>query len=428
MKNIDNMGKKITAGDGLHVYGSFGRGVDYTVRLVLKMKDEVDGDMLRDALRKTEQRYPYFSVHLCKNDTEYYYEANPAPIALLHTDRQITLNAPESNGHVWAVCYQDNRLFLDFYHGIADGTGMYRVLATLLYYYCNARYGVTDHEGIFTLEDPILPEETIDPLDLLPVMDLSKMPAQKRDAAFLITDDGGAKPCAPIITDIEIPESAFVRFSSASDASPGTMVSLLFTRAIDARYPNREKMIKAGYVVNGRPMLHAPASHHNCITTMRYDYSERLKNMSFDRQCTALRGMTFVQSDEDYVQKSMTVMSSVYKGFLAMPGPVEEKEKAFGQMMAGGRQFITHVVSYVGQWKQKAIGSYIDEFWTHVPAAIEFASEISAINGKIGLSIHQKFEDDELMELFFRQLEENGIPYTLKAKISPDVPHFQKPE
>ncbi|MBR3245293.1 MAG: hypothetical protein IKF90_21795 [Parasporobacterium sp.] len=427
MENINSISKKITIGDSLHVYGSLGRGIDYTVRLALRLRDEVDEDMLREALNKTEKRYPYFSVHLSKNDTEYYYEENPAPISLLHTDRQISLNSPESNGHVWAVCYQGDRLFLDFFHGIADGTGMYMVLATLLYYYCNARYGVTDHEGIRTLEDPILPEETVDPLDLLPVVDLTKLPQQTREPAFLIADDGGAKPCASTITDIEIPESAFVRFSSASDASPGTMVSLLLTRAIDARYPQREKIIRGGYVVNGRPMMHAPKSHHNCVTMVRYDYSERLKNMPFETQCTALRGITFVQSDEEYVQKAMTFISSRNRAILAMPGSVEEKTKTFGRMIEVGRLFTTQIVSYVGQWKQKAVGAYIEEFWTHVPSANDFTTEISAINGKIGLSIHQTFEDDKLMNLFFRQLEENGIPYTLKAKMMSDVAFFQKP-
>ena len=328
---------------------------------------------------------------------------------------------------MWAVCYQGDRLFLDFYHGIADGTGMYMVLATLLYYYCSARYGVTDHEGIRTLEDPILPEETADPLDLLPSIDLSKLPQQTREPAFSVVDDGRAKPCEPTITDVEIPESAFVQFSSASDASPGTMVSLLLSRAIDARYPKREKEIKGGYVVNGRPMLHALKSHHNCVTTVCYDYSERLKNMPFNRQCTALRGITFLQSDEDYVRKAMTVISSRYRAVLAMPCSAEEKMKVFGQMMAGGRKFRTHIVSYVGQWKQAAVGRYIEEFWTHVPTAVDFTTEISAINGKIGLSIHQTFEDDKMLELFFSQLEENGIPYALKAKMTSDVAHFQKP-
>ena len=62
---------------------------------------------------------------------------------------------------------------------------------------------------------------------------------------------------------------------------------------------------------------------------VRYDYNERMKNMPFERQCTALRGITFMQSDEDYVQKMMAVVSSRNRAILAMPGSVEEKAKAF---------------------------------------------------------------------------------------------------
>ena len=42
-----------------------------------------------------------------------------------------------------------------------------------------------------------------------------------------------------------------------NDASPGTMISILFARAIDALYPEREKIIMSRYSVNARPMLHA---------------------------------------------------------------------------------------------------------------------------------------------------------------------------
>ena len=77
-------------------------------------------------------------------------------LVLFHTSESVTLNSFESNYHIWAVCYQDDRIHLDISHGITDGTGMYTVLATLLYYYCVERYGLTDHTGIRTLEDPIL--------------------------------------------------------------------------------------------------------------------------------------------------------------------------------------------------------------------------------------------------------------------------------
>ncbi|HAG70078.1 MAG TPA: hypothetical protein DCL38_08915 [Lachnospiraceae bacterium] len=65
---------------------------------------------------------------------------------------------------------------------------MYMLLSTLLYYYCSLRYGVTNHTGIRTLEDPVKPEEYLDPPDNLPQVDLS---GPQPEAAFTLLSDGG---------------------------------------------------------------------------------------------------------------------------------------------------------------------------------------------------------------------------------------------
>ena len=141
--------KELTRGDVLHVYGSFGLNMDYTVRLCVRMKDEINGEMLSEAVRNTSKRYPYLSLQMKRNENRVYYEDNPKEIALINDNKRISLNSEESNYHVWAVCYRDDFIYLDIYHGLLDGTGMYMVLSTLLYEYCSRRYGVTDHKGIF---------------------------------------------------------------------------------------------------------------------------------------------------------------------------------------------------------------------------------------------------------------------------------------
>ena len=50
---------KLPIGDTMHIYASLESGVDYTVRLQVRMQDPIDGQLLRDALQKTEKRYPY---------------------------------------------------------------------------------------------------------------------------------------------------------------------------------------------------------------------------------------------------------------------------------------------------------------------------------------------------------------------------------
>ena len=45
-------------------FGALALGHEYTVRFGLKLSDEVNGDMLMQAVKKTHLRYPYLSVTL----------------------------------------------------------------------------------------------------------------------------------------------------------------------------------------------------------------------------------------------------------------------------------------------------------------------------------------------------------------------------
>lgn len=420
--------KQITTGDMMHVHGGFGAQVDYTVRTSVRLTDAVDPELLRRALDRTQRRYPYLSLRLKRGEDAYAYEENPLPVALLHEDGRICLNAEETNFHVWAVCWWEDFIHFDVYHGATDGTGMYALLATLLYYYCAERYGVTDHEGIRTLEDEISPEETADPQDSLPQLDLSKLPAAPLEAAFTLETDGGLTPSGPTLWDVEIPEDVFVRFSSAHDASPGTMVSLLFARAIDALYPHRDKEIVSAYVVNARPMLHAEKTHHNCLSMALFRYSDRVRAMPLMRQCTVYRGMTFLQSDEERITAAMTENASRIRAAAQSAATLAEKKQVFAQMFNGGEGVLSFLVSYTGKWPFPALGEHIREFWTHPPNTFSLLVEIAAAGGKIFLSIQQRFREDTVRQAFLRQLEENGVPYTLRRAMPSDVAGIREPQ
>ena len=417
---------QVTSGDIMHMMGGFGLGLDYTVRMKLRLADEIDDDMLKNAVEKTQRRFHYLSLRMRKNDQEYYYEENPTPVTVINTDKRISLNSDQTNYHVWAVCYCEDRLYLDIYHGIADGTGMYMVLSTLLYYYCAQRYGVSDSTGIRTLEDPVLPDESTDPIDSLPQIDVSAVKRPPVVPAFSLVSDAGLTASEPVIYDIEMPEKVFVKFSSAHDASPGTMVSVLFSRAIDDLFPDRDKPLTNSYVVNARPMLGTPLTHHNCVGTVKFEYSDRIKSMPFDRQCTVHRGTTFIQSDADRVRNSLLYTSSMNKSVRMMPG-IEAKKQAYAKMLGGGRMLFTYMVSYIGKWKTAQLSPYVKEFWTHVPNANDLLTEIAAINGRIFLSVHQNFTEDIVIKSFVHQLDENSVPYTMKEPVKNDVAFFPEP-
>ena len=178
---------------------------------------------------------------------------------------------------------------------------MYTVLSTLLYYYGVECGTVMSPGNILTVEVPVGAKESSDPMDLMGESTFDAYVTPEAEAAFSLVANGGLTPAAATLWDIVIPEKAFIPFTSAHDASPGTMVSLLLARAIDRLYPDRKKKIVSAYVINARPMLDASQDSHNCLGMAFLPYSDRIKKLSFAAQCTAYRGMTILQSDKERV-------------------------------------------------------------------------------------------------------------------------------
>ena len=417
----------ITTGNLMHIYGSFAEKVDYTGRVTVRMYDPVDAGILARALDKTRQRYPYFSLQIRKNESEYYFEENPRPVTLHNTNGRIRLSAAETNYHLWAVCYYDDYIHLDTFHGMTDGIGMYHLLSTLLFYYCNERYGVEDSSGIRVLTDPVSPEETADPQDALPDVDLSQVEVSPWKEAFTLETDGGLTPAAPTLWDVVIPEEAFMRFTEANDSSPGNIVSLLFARAIDALYPAADKDIISAYVINARPMLNARESSQNCLGMALFDYEKRIKDKPMPVQCTIYRGKTFVQSDRDIVRSSVAISASRMRQVAKSSPGLSAKKESFGKMFSAGEGYISFLVSYVGKWPYTVLGKYIKEFWTHAPNTFSLMAEIAAVNGNFFISIQQRFREDCVREAFLDQLRENGIPCEVLRVVDCDIAYITEP-
>ena len=245
--------------------------------------------------------------------------------------------------------------------------------------------------------------------------------------AFSIIRDGGASRIEPMIYDIELPERAFVAFTSSSDASPGTMVSLLMLRALDTIYPVRTKPLIGTYVVNARPMLGAVGSYHNCISALDFVYEGKLRAMPFAHQTTAFRGITFLGSDEEKVQRNMAGFDWKVREILANCQSLEEKKSAFAQIRTAAVRRRTSIVSYSGPWAFPAIGQYIEELWVHAPSANNYLGELSAVNGKICLSLHLCSDSQNVVDYFFDELRKNEIPFEIKAVAPNDVPAFAEP-
>ena len=96
-------------------------------------------------------------------------------------------------------------------------------------------------------------------------------------------------------------------------------------------------------------------------------------------------------------------------------------------MFRGGEGTISFLVSYTGKWKHPALGGYMRELWAHPPNTFGLMVEIGAAGGKIFLTVQQRFREDTVRRAFLRQLEEHGVPYTLRRVMPGDTAAFPEP-
>ena len=397
------------------------------IRIRIRMRDLIDPDVLRHAVDSTMKRYPYFCVELQKKDGQYIFEENHRPVVITHSLHGVVLNSEESNYHMIAFCWQDNWIILDVFHGMTDGTGAYEVIRTLLYYYCSERYDIRlNDDGIRLVGDEISEEEWIDP-----VANRTDLPIPPRNemsnALNLVASANLENDHRHTVYSIAISEAEFMRFNLDNDGSPGTMVSLLLSRAIAKMYPDARDPIRITLCVNQRNALHTPLAHQSLVGGIMLEYKDKMRDWPLERQGTAYRGMVFAQNQEENVLMGVANQAGITRMILSKESDQERLGAASYIYSLAGR-VITATVSYVGKANYREAEQYIRDFrlWTS-SATNGLTVEISAVNGRFTLDFLQTFSSSIFVNAFLKELEENEIVYDLQDVNELELPNINLP-
>lgn len=404
-----------------------------TYRITIKFKDMVDEEVLHEAVHLTMRRYPYFCVRLAIDEDALYFEDNPVPTPVLHTDGPIMLGGYETRGHLLAFCWWKNKVHLDVSHALSDGGGIYHLIQTFLYYYCSDYYDCElAHAGVWLAGDEIAEAEWSDPAREAISYQAESVIEKWHDRAFQIPDGGLVKlsdKC--IVYNIRISEKEFMRFNFSNDGSPGTIVALLLTRAIANLHPQTADPITIAMCVNQRRALGAPLAHQSLVGDVRLVYQDRMKDMPFDLQATCYRGMVVVQSDIDMVRKEVCEYQELMKVLEGLPS--HEARSAYCKELAAQKsQMLTATVSYVGKVDMGNAEYYVQEFHVLPSTALPSCTtpitlELSAVNGSFYVNFMQFFEGDAYLRAFIKQLRENDINYDVLYQEPTKYPGFVCP-
>lgn len=127
----------------------------YVFRVSVVMKEEVDPEVLQDALDVIAARFPTLTVRVRKGLFWDYMEKNDEMLFVQkETDYPCSPIKPtESRGYLLRVLYFNRKISLEVFHSLTDGTGAMEFLKTLVYQYLQYKKRDVRDDGLILLPE-----------------------------------------------------------------------------------------------------------------------------------------------------------------------------------------------------------------------------------------------------------------------------------
>ncbi len=130
----------------------------------VKLQDEVDVAVLREALNDVIVRFPAYKVTMKAGYSWHYLEEIDTPIDVYEYDGSVLepIKPKETNGYWFKVYYQKNTILLKMFHGLCDGFGAMGFFKCLLARYCALKGVEVDKSGLIDWQEEPTQEELED--------------------------------------------------------------------------------------------------------------------------------------------------------------------------------------------------------------------------------------------------------------------------
>lgn len=404
--------------------------VSFTVRILVKLKENVDRKLLNEAAQEAITRFPYFAVKVrVDEDGSFAFDHNENPIPVLpEENKRLVLGSDKTGGHLFAITYRDNCVWFNFSHSPCGAHGALFWIKSTLYQYMTKKYGEISAPADLKLPGKPVSEKEME----LP--DASKLPDDEpikrydgksskvglgRFIKFLLNPF--AKDC--YYYEIIIPTDKFIEYAKSIDGSPNTILAAFFFKTVARYFPPKPDDILSGRVADDyRDDIGANESYRDFTRLLHIMYTRDMENDPIEKLNRVARGGIILQMQPELSCERYRQVEEIHKGIDAQPDLKSKKKYAASHSLYRSDARDIFNVSYVGQTDWGGMEEYIDE--VHTITDGDFMLEANALKDKFCLCFQLINKDRKPVDLFCKVLEEEGIPYSIsemKVRYLPDI-------
>lgn len=260
------------------------------MRMEISLDHVIDADVLSRALNETVRVHPYLTWTVREEDGYFYFCESDRPAVLYTKDNAPAPGTADIGKQLVVFTYYDNKLCMEFFHGLMDGVASKRVMETLLYFYFSIRDGIDyKKDGIYS---EIADEDAkiyAEPFETRPDAESANTDENTDPDIFRFSDH---ETCdnRSMIQRIKIPSDRFMDFVHTNNTSPSVMFSVLICHAIRKLYPDDRRAIKVNIPVNLRDALGCTDTFRNATgDTALYFDTAQLNEARIEEECRIFR-------------------------------------------------------------------------------------------------------------------------------------------
>ena len=367
-----------------------------SMSVVLSLKEEVNGAVLKSVVERLRVRFPYFYVKAALRGDDVVIQPNYLPMSVINSWEPILLNSEDSNYHLAFWKYEGHRLAFEISHDLTDGTGIMPYVKSAMYLYLTETTGCKFDPTGFRLPGDVIPEsETGNPfndndIDAIEAPFYEKKPISD----FFRLVDEKAKPDKRVFF-LKLSESQVMKYCKSHDGSPNAFISVMMARAARRYDPENEKTIVCSVAIDNKAMLGNTDNYKMFAGAANLDFPKDRDLNDISMACTIARIQLMMQAQPE---NSLWHLKQMKNGQMSVPTDVS---------------LSTMFVSYVDCRSFGPLEPFIENLFilTSLQKLSDLLCEITCINHSFFLAYMQPFSSDRYFKCFLRELEWSGIDY-----------------
>ena len=387
-------------------------GFPNTMGLIVTLTEPVDGDILQEVVEELRERFPYFYVRAESDGNELVPVPNPLPMTVRNTWEPIDLRSEEANFHLGAFKYEDQRLAFEISHALTDGVGVMPYVKSVLYLYLSRKTGQAfDPEG-FRLPGSEIPESEVgNPFAGLDI-DGAEPPMLQKEAEgdfYRLNDGTESHRCF----FLRLSEEQVMRYCKDNDASPNTVFSVFWAKAVRRADPASQKTMSVCVAFDLKAVLGNHDSYRMFVDTAELDFAHDRDLSNISKACTIARGQLMMQTMPENALWALKQKKARRAQMEQVP--LQMKTDMVAQYAGVPRWSIA--VSYANSRSFGPLDPYIEELYVvSTPGVTDVLCEIACINHHFFLMVAQTFPSEKYMDAFLAELSEAGISCEVMRK------------